>query len=524
MATKYPEGFEPISDVKSSTYPEGFIPIQRASPPAIQRDLNLVPEEFRQEQILLNEPSLTGAARRLGSQYQSAKDILSVFPKASSEIENLIKQGSNGQLTQGNALGSALKTALETGARVVGDPVTFLASKAEEYRNNPSASLEDALRLTIAPFPMISALIPSGTSQEDLESQIRKSQLSQAIGLERSKGYISNVPGVNSLPGQVQSNVSDVGLLLSPGATKSGRAAIRSIPAVSGIENAIRATGNIVGGTAKSIVKSVLPKSVESEFVTALNPGSNPVQVQRATQAVKTVIPNVSDVIERSGFDFNTAAGAREVSNFAKNDIWSEIEAKTGQPLLADASAVGDAYYSVSTDPVVMRLFPEAIPQLEAEAAKYIGQRIPVQELEQIKQAFNAINQTKETMTKSKKAALLKSDPIYAASDTANEAIGAILEDQFGPEFSANKKQWGAWKQINDLATKEAIKQDILDNKITPFEGLGILGAVAQGMAQEGSLVRGAGTALAGKALKYVNSPDARFSTLSRKLPPSQSK
>lgn len=303
-----------------------------------------------------------------------------------------------------------------------------------------------------------------------------------------------------------------------PGNVSKAASSVANTPLSQAITGTIKGAGNIVGGTAKALVKSVLPKSVETQLVDALNPGANPTQVQRATQAVRTVIPNASDIIQRSGSTFDSAAGARDVSRFGMDDIWAGIEQQTGQPILADASPVANAYLSIARDPVINRLFPEVIPQLESEAVKFQGQQIPVQQLEQIKQTFNAINQTKELMTKSKQAALQKSDPLYAATDKANQAIGTILEEQFGPEFTDAKRQWGAWKQINELANKQAIRQEILDNKVTPFEGLGILGAIAQGMATEGSLVRGASTALAGKALKYANSPDAKFSKVSKRL------
>lgn len=487
--------------------------------PSIQKDLSVVPESFRKEQVALNEPSIAGFGRRLQNQVSEGSQVvgglLDMVPKG---LEEALKLAQQSTTSPGDTLGSLLKTALEAGTRIGGDPVNMLASKLEEYRNNPSSIPGDLARTLVAPIPGASALIPKSTSESSLESMLQSSQLSEELGKERSKGYSSNL-----IPqGQVQSNLSDLALLASPIGSKGVRAGVRSAPLVGGLEGAIRGGAGMIGGTTKSIVKSFLPKSVKSEFVTALNPGSNPVQVQRATNAAETVLPNIDDVIERSGSDFSSAAGARDVSNFAKNDIWSGIEAKTGQPLLVDASAIGDAYYSISTDPVVIRMFPEVIPQLEAEAAKYIGQKIPVQELEQIKQTFNAINNTKEAITKSKKAALLKSDPVYAASNLANEAIGAVLEDTFGPDFTAQKKQWGAWKEINDLANKQAIRQDIINNKITPYEGLGLLGAIAQGVAEEGGLIKGASTALAGKALKYTNSPDAKFSNLNRKL--SQSK
>lgn len=223
-------GFEDLGavTVKPNDFSDlGGIPVSQRRSPVIQRVLNPVPEEFRQQQILLNEPSLMGAGRRFATPIVGGVETLgSMLSKSYDEVGNLINQG---QTDLSGALGSAIKTALETGSRVVGDPTTMIASKIEEYKNNPSSLLEDALRSVVAPFPTVGALFPSGTSQKDLESELKKSQLSQELNKERARGYTSNIPGINSLPGQVQSNVADIGLMLAPGATKAGRAQLRTL-------------------------------------------------------------------------------------------------------------------------------------------------------------------------------------------------------------------------------------------------------------------------------------------------------
>lgn len=408
---------------------------------------------------------LLGGARAAGTAFNPVGKIISAVPKYAGAVGSAAGGDLDAALrniTGSEAVSSAIQIpALDSGIAALDVPVNTLGNISQEVVNQPL---------------LLSAALPGA-----LESQIR------AV-----RNFPSNVASIPS--------------------------SVASTPIAQGVSGALKGTGRLAVGTVKAIGKSVLPKTVESEFVTALSPGSNPVQVQKAIQAVKTVIPNAQDVINRSGSTFDTAAGARDVSAFAKNDIWAGIEQQTGQKILADANPIAEAYFKVAQDPAISRLFPEAIPQLMTEAQKFLDKRIPVQELESIKQTFNAINQTKEAITKSKKAALLKSDPVYAASDAANEAIGLILEDTFGPEFTQAKQQWGAWKQINDLANKQAIRQEILDNKVTPFEGLGILGAVAQGVAAEGSLFRGMGTAVAGKALKYANSPDAAFSKVASKI------
>lgn len=441
-------------------------------------------------------------------------------------VSNLVKTVGGGFEGAGALLGEAsvnpstlapnlAQTGIEAAGRVAFDIANALRQGGRFVQEQPL----QAAQALAAP---LTTLLPRTPSQQEISDAFQRELANQAFGEVRQ----APIAGA-TLQGTTEGNFGEANIPLAealPLAVGAGEAlnlakavegAIKTIPAVEGAINLGRGAVSTVKGAASMTARKLIPQPLVENIVSTLDPKANAINPAKTVQAVKDTTAAVKRVLpDLTPDDLAHPQTLADNATAKLQEIHAQREALAGGPTPISLDPLADAYEKLAADPVLRVQKPDVIPQLENLAKQYRGKTLSGSDAERLNQYLNAENETLYSQVKQKRETTKKANPIIAANEDAAQALRASLDDAFGDQFGELGKDYGAWRNIADMAQRQAVKQAKIEGRLGLYEGLSALQAIGTG----GQPISTALSLAGGQVLKFAGSPLSKFEASARRL------
>lgn len=439
---------------------------------------------------------------------------LSVIP---SLIETAVKgaQGlgavSGGSLNPITARANIEQTGLEAGGRLAFDIANLIRQGGRAAIEQPG-TVATALIPGVGPMLALRSKTPS---TEEISSAFQRELANQEAARFRESAPIvpeiigkANIPLAEALPLALG---GEGALARAPRVL----AAAKTIPLVEGTARVGGAVARAISGGARGVVEKFIPQPLVKNIITALDPRANAINPAKTVKAMKDAELAVKRILpEITPEDLAHPQTLADNATLKLQDIHAKREVLAGAPIQISLDPLADAYVKLASDPALKVAKPQSISQLEARARELRGKTLSGSDAERLNQYLNAENSTLYVKTGVERSKALKADPMLAAGEDAAQALRKQLDAGFGAEFGELGKDYGAWRNITELAQKQAVKQAKIEGRLGLYEGLSALQAISS----SGEPLRAALSLAGGQVLKYVGSPVARFESAAARL------
>ncbi len=355
--------------------------------------------------------------------------------------------------------------------------------------------------------------LPAPTEQE-IKNAYERKITNDAFAKERQSPVIAQNLGEDNP--DLTKAVTDAPNFLGAAAVGRGVLAKAALtPLGDFASNANHVIGDTLTGAIKGAPRLIIPKPFVENAVDALNPKASAFNPSKHVQAVK----DATAAVQRVGHEFTPQEWAHpqtlaDAATDRLQQIQAQREALSGKPVAISLDPLADAIGKIANDKVTQIKFPDQIEKLKLMAENMRGHVINGAEAEKLNQFFNAENQSFYSKTNIDKASASKAHPELMANLEASKALRAQMDKYFGPEFGELGKDYGATRQIADLAQRQAVRQSVLENRVNLYEGLTWMQAIQA----SGKPLNAAYAIGAGQVLKYAGSPVAKFQQTARRL------
>lgn len=400
------------------------------------------------------------------------------------------------------------QSAIEAAGRVGFDLTNLIRQAGAFAADRPMAAAELSI-------PVIGPLLAARSrtpGQEEISEAFQRELANKAEQQVRGSG-----PMVPEIIGETNIPLAEALPFVIGGGSIAPKtiAAAKTIPLVEGASRIGGAVGRAITGGASFAARNILPQPLVKNIVTALDPRANALNPAKTVKAMKDAEFSVKRILpELTPEDLAHPQTLADNATLKLQGIHAKREALAGTPIQISLDPLADAYVKLASEPALKMAKPQVIPQLEARALELRGKTLSGSDAERFNQYLNAENSALYVKTGVERSKALKVDPMLAAGEDAAQALRKQLDAGFGAEFGELGKDYGAWRNVTELAQTQAVKQAKIEGRLGLYEGLSALQAISA----SGEPLRAALSLAGGQVLKYVGSPLARFESAGVRL------